>query len=173
MAAVARGLRSGGSLRYALADAAGPTPEPLGGHLRDLVASVEAGAPLTAALDTWAQACPDSDVPLAAAALSLAEETGGPSAQAVDGVAATLRRRLAGRDEAVALSAQARLSAVVLVALPPAVCLLTLAGGGGPARFLLGSPAGALCLVGGLALDLLGAWWMARLTRSAPPRSTT
>jgi tight adherence protein B len=170
VAAVARGLRSGASLRRALAEAAGSAPAPLGPQLQDVMASVDAGVPLTAALDTWAEGCPDADASLVATALALAEETGGPSAQAVDGVAATLRRRLAGRDEAVALAAQARLSAVVLGGLPPVVCLLTLLGGGSAAGFLLGTPAGGLCLVTGLALDLLGAWWMARLMRTVRPR---
>jgi tight adherence protein B len=167
MAAVARGLRSGVSLRRALAEAAEPAPPPLGPRLREVVAAVETGVPLGRALDAWADAGADADVSLVATALSLAEETGGPSAQAVDGVAATLRRRLAARDEAMALSTQARLSAVVLAGLPPAVCLLSLLGGGGTARFLLGTPLGLACLLAGLALDGLGAWWMARLVRRA------
>jgi Flp pilus assembly protein TadB len=36
---------------------------------------------------------------------------------------------------------------------------------GAAGRFLLHSRAGWACLAGGLGLDALGAWWMARLTR--------
>jgi tight adherence protein B len=35
------------------------------------------------------------------------------------------------------------------------------------ARFLLGTPAGWLCIGAGLGLDAIGAWWMSRLVRRA------
>ena len=163
---VARSLRAGASLRQALADAAADTPGRLGDDLRELVRRTSAGIPLREALDEWGRARPRPGVLLAAAALGLSLETGGASARAVDGVAATLRRRLSLQEEAAALSAQAHTSAVVLAAAPLAVGALTLAGGGGAADFLLRSPLGMACLVTGLALDAVGWWWMARLTRS-------
>ena len=163
---VARSLRAGASLRQALADAAVDTPGRLGDDLRGLVHRASAGIPMPEALEEWGRARPRPGVLLAVAALGLALETGGASARAVDGVAATLRRRLSLQEEAAALSAQARTSAVVLASAPLAVCALTLVGGGGAADFLLRSPLGTACLATGLALDALGWWWMARLTRS-------
>jgi tight adherence protein B len=165
VAAVARGLRSGASLRRALADAAAAAPEPVADALRGVVAAADAGTPLTTALDGWARRCPRPDVLLLVAALSLAHDTGGASAQAVDGVAATLRRRQAARAETVALATQARMSAYVLAGAPLVVCLLSLVTGGASARFLLGTPVGLGCLALGLALEGVGAWWMVRLTR--------
>lgn len=166
--AVARSLRSGASLRRALADAAGAVPGPVADDLGRATAAAEAGVPLAAALEEWAQARPRPDVLLVVASFALAIETGGAAAGAVDGVAATLRRRHAARAEAVALGAQARASAVVLTGAPLAFALVAVAGGGGPARFLLGTPPGLACLAAGLGLDLLGGWWMARITRLAP-----
>jgi tight adherence protein B len=169
VAAIARGLRSGASLRAALAEAAAVAPEPVAAPLHDVVATADAGVPLAEALDAWAQRCPRANVLLLVAALSLAHDTGGASAQAVDGVAATLRRRQAARAEAVALATQARTSAYVLAGAPVAVCAVTLLAGGGPARFLLGTPTGLACLVAGLLLEALGGWWMARLTGAVGP----
>lgn len=163
---VARSLRAGASLRQALADAAVDTPGRLGDDLGRIVQRTSAGMPLWEALEEWGRARPRPGVLLATAALGLALETGGASARAVDGVAATLRRQLSLEEEAAALSAQARTSAVVLAVAPLAVCALTLVGGGGAADFLLRSPFGMACLVTGLALDALGWWWMARLTRA-------
>jgi Flp pilus assembly protein TadB len=37
---------------------------------------------------------------------------------------------------------------------------------GAAAGFLLGTPAGWVCLVAGAGLDAAGAWWMVRLSRS-------
>lgn len=165
--AVARSLRSGASLRQALADAAGEAPGRLGADLRRLVASAGAGIPLEEALQAWARSCPRPGVHLVAAALVLAAETGGATAQAVEGVAATLRRRQSAAEEALALSAQARASAVVLASAPVAVCAFTVVSGGPSARFLLGTSVGGVCLAAGLALDVVGWWWMTKLMGAA------
>lgn len=164
---VARSLRSGASLRQALADAAAGSPGRLGDDLHLVVRATAAGIPLSEALEDWGRRCPRPGVLLAVAALCLAVETGAASARAVDGVAATLRRRLDVQEEAVSLSAQARASAAVLAGAPLVVCLFTVAAGGPAARFLLRTPLGLACLVAGLALDGLGGLWMARLTRPA------
>jgi tight adherence protein B len=165
--AVARSLRSGASLRQALADAAAATSGRLGRDLHLVVRATAAGIPLSEALDDWGRRCPRPGVLLAVAALCLAIETGGASARAVDGVAATLRRRLDVQEEALSLSAQARASAAVLAGAPLVVCAFTVAAGGPAARFLLRTPLGLACLVAGLSLDALGGLWMARLTRPA------
>jgi tight adherence protein B len=163
--AVARSLRAGHSLRRALADAGAATSGAVVGDLLDVVATADAGRPLTVALDRWAERRPRPDVLLVVAALGLAADTGAASAHAVEGVASTLRRRLAATAEAHSLGAQARASAVVLVAAPVAMAGVSLVSGGAAAGFLLGTPAGIACLVGGLVLDGAGGYWMARLTR--------
>lgn len=164
--AVARSLRAGHSLRRALADAGAATSGAVGEDLLDVVATADAGRPLAVALDRWAGRRPRPDVLLVVAALGLAADTGAASAHAVEGVASTLRRRLAATAEAHSLGAQARASAVVLVAAPVVMAGASLVSGGAAARFLLGTPAGGACLVGGLVLDGVGAYWMARLTRA-------
>ena len=166
--AVAAGLRSGSSLRQALGTAATATGGPLGDDLANVVAATERGAGVVAALEQWAARRPLPGVRLAAAALCLGAETGGAAAQAVDGVAATLRQRLATQAEARALATQARVSAVVIAAAPVAFCALSTATDARSAAFLFRTPPGLALLGAGLALDALGALWMARLTRPEP-----
>ena len=162
---VARALRSGASLRQALAQAGRATPGPLGADLARVAAAVEHGASLVAALEGWAEQRQLDTVGLVVAALSLGAETGGAQAQAVDGVAATLRQRLAARAEARALATQARASAAVIAVAPLGFCAVASVADARTARFLLGEPLGLACLAGGLALDAAGALWMGRLTR--------
>lgn len=168
MAAVAGGLRSGGSLRQALAEAAQVTAA-AGGVLADdlarVVSATNHGATVVGALEAWGARRPLPGVRLAVAALCLGAETGGAEARAVDGVAATLRYRLAALAEARALATQARMSAVVIAVAPVAFAALASAADDRTARFLLGSPVGLAMLVTGLTLDALGALWMARLTK--------
>lgn len=163
--AVAAGLRSGASLRQAVAGAAGATTGTLGDDLAAVATAIERGAGVVAALEGWAARRPLPGVRLVVAALCLGAEAGGAAAQAVDAVAATLRQRLAAQAEARALATQARVSAVVIAAAPVAFCVLSTATDRRSAAFLLRTPPGLALLAAGLALDGAGALWMARLTR--------
>ncbi|HZN13290.1 MAG TPA: type II secretion system F family protein [Acidimicrobiales bacterium] len=164
---MARTLRTGGSLRHAVAEAAESIPPPLGDELHAVAAMVGRGAPISVALATWVERCPLPGVRLAAAALALAAETGGAQARAVDGVAATIRERLAAAAEVRAQATQARVSGVVIALAPVAFCALASATDPRTAAFLFRTPAGVVLLAAGLGLDALGAFWMNRLTRVA------
>jgi tight adherence protein B len=162
--AVARGLRSGASLRLALAEA-GACGGPLATDLQRVSAEVELGADVATTLERWGDIRPVPGVRLAVAALCLGAEAGGPQARAVDGVAATLRQRLAVAAEGRALGAQARVSGLVIALSPVAFCTLASSTDGRTARFLLHSTTGQLLLAAGITLDLIGALWMSALTR--------
>lgn len=166
---LAAALRSGSSLSVALGEAGRATPDPLGCELEALALGAGRGQPMAAVLDCWTRRHDDPGTRLAATALILATVVGVASARAVDGVAATLRERLELSAERRALASQARTSAVVLSAAPLLFALLLGVSDGAAGRFLLQSRAGWTCLAGGLALDALGAWWMARLTRGERP----
>jgi tight adherence protein B len=162
---LAGAIRSGSSLPAALEEAGRATSDPLGPELAALSLGASRGQPMAAMLDGWTSEHDDPGTRLAATALVLATVVGVAPARAVDGVAATLRERLEVSAERRALASQARTSAVVLSAAPLLFALLLGMSDGAAARFLLHSRAGWVCLAGGLALDSLGAWWMARLTR--------
>lgn len=165
---LAAALRSGSSLPVALDEAGRATPHPLGPELQALALGAGRGQSMAVVLDGWTRRHDDAGTRLAATALVLATVVGVTPARAVDGVAATLRERLELSAERRALASQARTSAVVLSAAPVAFAVLLGMGDGAAGRFLLHSPAGWACIAGGLGLDALGAWWMARLTRGEP-----
>lgn len=164
--ATARSLRSGASLRGALAEASEAAPPDLARDLTAVVHAATHGLGLTAALEEWARARPGPGVRLATAAIALGHETGSP-ARALDGVAATLRDRQALEREVRALSSQARISGVVIATAPLGFAVIAIGLDGATATFLLRTPAGLTCLVVGLLLDGVAAWWMTRITSSA------
>ena len=163
--AVASGLRAGSTLPLALAAAATGAGPALGAELTRVVADAT-HVGLAAAADEWALRQPRPAVRLAAAALALSAEVGGAGARALDGVALTLRQRSEAVAEVRALATQARLSALILSVAP--IGFVALAGTADPrtVRFLLADPAGQVCLVLGLLLDVAGAAWMGRITRA-------
>ena len=161
---IARSLRSGASLHQAVADAATDAHGTLGADLRRVARDVDDGVPLSDALARWSGDRSLSGVRLATAALALGAETGGASAQAIDGVAATLRINLAIAGDVRALASQARMSALVIVLAPVAFTMLATGTDDRTAAFLFRTPFGLLCLVLGLGLDALGWLWMRRIT---------
>jgi hypothetical protein len=104
------------------------------------------------ALAAGFQVCEDSGASLATVLARLAV------------MAADDRRR---RDEVAVSLAGPRSSAVLLAGLPALGVLAGAAIGASPLPFLLRTPAGQLCLLLGVGLDVLGAWWVARLAASA------
>jgi len=164
---VAAQLRSGHTVPSALS-AAGDRAGPLGGDARRMQQRVALGASLPEALGRWAAERRAEPAAAVAGAFAVAAETGGAAAGALDGLARSLRDALGAQAEAAALSAQARLSAIVVGVAPIAYLVFAATTDPHAASTLVSTPSGRVCLVLGLTLDALGALWMRRITRSAP-----
>ena len=93
-------------------------------------------------------------------------DVGGSPAVPLERVGDMLLARAAERDERRAGTAQARLSARVLTAVPLGVAAF-LAVSEPAIRAVLSTPAGGACLVAGVVLNVLGRWWMSALIRSS------
>jgi tight adherence protein B len=165
--AVARSLRSGASLRQAIAEAgaAAGTGRVLAVELTRAAAEAAQGASLVAALEGVGRRRPLPGVRLGVAALCLGAETGGAQARAVDGVAATVRERIAVAAELQALSSQARISALVIGLAPVGFGAFAAATDPRTSQFLLHTTGGLILLVAGLGLDAMGWLWMQRLAK--------
>lgn len=172
--AVARSLRSGASLRQAVEEVGDTSKAAANSKRRGTVLSAELaraaaeaahGASLVSALEGVAARRPIPGVRLGVAALCLGAETGGAQARAVDGVAATVRERLAVIAELRALASQARISALVIGLAPIGFGGFAAATDPRTAQFMLHTPAGLAMLSVGLTLDGLGWLWMQRLAK--------
>ena len=101
---------------------------------------------------------------LAVALGVLSAALGGPVALTLQHGSLVLRDRHAARAEALAHSAQARLSATVLTVLPIAFTVVAFATSDS-FRGAAVSQVGTVAIALGLGLNLAGRWWMARLVR--------
>lgn len=97
----------------------------------------------------------------------VAAETGAGLATVVDGLAENLTEQEEQRAEALARTAGPRTTAFVLGGLPLVGVLMSAGLGGSPLAFLFTTSLGLACLVGGVALDVLGVWWTVRMLRGA------
>ncbi len=164
---VASELRSGCTVVEAV-DSLGRAPGPLQPDFGTIGRATGRGAGLSDALAAWARRSPVEGAPEAAGGLAVAARMGGAAAPALDGLAASLRDRLAAGAEARAQSSQARLSAWVVGGAPLAYLAFASVADPGSVSVLLGTGAGRVCLLGGLALEGAGAAWMRRIVAMGP-----
>ncbi|MFC7482252.1 type II secretion system F family protein [Luedemannella flava] len=135
-----------------------------------LAAELRAGVPAEVAVRDCAAELTRDVAHRVAAAVTLAERTGAPLAAVLDRLDQQLRAALRLRSTVAAQAAGARASAWLLAVLPLAGVALGPVMGVSPGAVLLGTPLGAGCLLGAVALQLGGLAWAARLAR---PRGVT
>jgi tight adherence protein B len=157
-------VRAGGTIPEAL-HAIAARPGPLAPDLRRLSARLALGGALEDALLAWSRERPVPAVRSAAGALAMVTTIGGSVATPLEGLAASLRNDDAAAGEARALSAQARVSALVVGLAPLAYLAFSTLTDPASARVLLDTGAGRVCLALGLALEAGAALWMRALVR--------
>jgi tight adherence protein B len=157
-------LRGGGTIATAI-DALAQHDGPLAADFARVRERCALGAPIDDAIARWAGERDAPGVQPAAGALALGASVGGACADALDGLAASLRGRLAVMAEARALSAQARLSAIVIGTAPVGYLAWSAIVDPGPLQSLVRSFAGRSCLVAAFVLEAGAVVWMRRVLR--------
>jgi tight adherence protein B len=144
-------------------------------ELGALAADLRAGLPLPVVggfSDASASSPKDGAVDrlteLTDAARRLADETGAPLADLLDRIEGDARAADRARAAAVAQAAGARVTALLLAALPVAGIGLGYGMGFDPLAVLLHTSLGAVCAVTAIALQVAGLAWSQRLIRVAP-----
>jgi tight adherence protein B len=163
VSATAAGLRAGLSLPQSLAYARDEAEEPLRGDLTGLVSAIDVGVPIGEALDRWAEAHGTEDARLLAGVLDLHRRSGGDLPSVLDGLAVTLRERRAAHREVRALTAQARLSGLILGLLPVGFFAFLMLTSRHEMLAAVATPLGGAALGIGLGLEVLAFLWIRHL----------
>jgi tight adherence protein B len=163
VSAVSAGLRAGLSLPQAFAYARDEAEEPSRRELAALVDAVDTGTPFGEALQRWAVALGTEDALLIVGVLDLHRRSGGDLPIVLDGLAGTLRERRAAQREVRALTAQARLSGVILGMLPLGFFGFLLLTSRREMLDAIATPLGGTALGVGLGLEVLAFLWIRHL----------
>lgn len=161
--AIAAAMRSGHSVMQSIAHAAGEVNAPLAPALTAVTDRVGFGVPLDTSLDRLVEELPSPDVRLAAGVLRLHRRTSAALPGVLDQVARTLRERRAAAREIRSLTAQARLSAVILGLLPIGFFLFLSATSRENIADAYHSATGATAIGLGLVLQCGAYLWIRRL----------
>jgi tight adherence protein B len=163
VSATAAGLRAGLSLPQSFAYARDELEEPLRSDLNDLVGTIDVGVPISEALERWAHAQGNEDARLLAGVLDLHRRSGGDLPSVLDGLSVTLRERRSASREVRALTAQARLSGVILGLLPVGFFAFLMLTSRREMLEAIATPLGGSALGIGVGLELLAFLWIRRL----------
>ena len=155
---VVSALRAGQSMAGALAVVADEADEPSRGEFRRIVHDEQAGAPLEDAIRAVARRMDNRDLDQVALVATIQRETGGNTAEVLDRVIETIRERGALRRMMSTLTAQGRLTQIIVSVLPLALLLaITLIN---PSYMdpLYETGGGHIALALGVLLSVMGSW---------------
>jgi tight adherence protein B len=162
------GLGAGLSLRQALVRAARDAPEPAAGELRRVVAELSRGARIDEAVETLGARVPDPDLAIMITAILVQRRTGGDLGRALSALADRLDERARLRRELRGATAQARLTAWLVAALPIVGGLVVELAAPGTLARTLGGTAGLMLVGVAGVLESIGVVAVRRLARVEP-----
>jgi tight adherence protein B len=162
---IVRSLRAGHTISMAISTVSKHLPDPIGAEFRLTAAEMAFGLDLETAMINFYERVGQPDLSLLSLAVTIQSKTGGNLAEILSNMARVVRERMKLRMKVRALSAESRVSAYILTALPPLVfgILLIIAPGyygdvwhGSYVKPVLG---------GALFWMILGHYIMARMAR--------
>jgi len=153
---IARGLRAGHALTTALQLVGDEVPDPVGAEFRLLFEQQNYGMSLADALRAFAQRVPIIDARFFVTALLTQREMGGNLSEVLDNLAAVIRERFRVKRQVRVVSAQGRITGIVLSCLPPALAVVLFIISPSQLRLLIEDPLGVQMVVVGVVLQIVG-----------------
>jgi tight adherence protein B len=162
---MAGSLRAGHGLLQAVDSVAEESESPTREEFGRIVIETRFGQDLGIALAAAADRVGNEDFDWVVQAIEIHREVGGDLSEVLDHVAATIRSRNSIRRQVQALSAEGRLSAVILFVLPIALTGGIAVMNPGYLDELVDNTAGNVLIGLGVVLMIVGGFWMRRLVR--------
>jgi tight adherence protein B len=157
-------MQAGHSLLQAVDTAAREAGEPISVEFQRVLTEARLGMPLEEALEGMAKRMNSQDFEWTVMAIALQRQVGGNLAELLNAVAQTIRERYTLKRQIRALSAEGRLSSVILSILPFIMFFLLLAFNPTFLAPLYSTPLGLAMLSGAAILMIVGVIWMKKIT---------
>ncbi len=153
---VSNSLRAGFGLLQALDLAAEQSQPPMSTELHHLLRDTRLGASIETALESMGERVGSYDLDVVITAILIQRSVGSNLSEVLETVAHTIRERARIQGEINTLTAQKKLSGVVIALMPPAVVLLMLVINFSYMSALFTDPLGRFLLIVAIALDVIG-----------------
>jgi tight adherence protein B len=152
-----RAIRAGHAFTTGLEMISKELPEPVAGEFRVTFEEQNFGLPLKDALLNLTERVPLIDVQFFVTALIIQKETGGNLAEILDNLSRVIRERFKILGEVRIRTAQGRMTAGILIAVPPAMMVMMGSINPNYVRVLFDDPWGPYLLAGAFGLQTVGA----------------
>ncbi|RBP65996.1 tight adherence protein B [Alkalibaculum bacchi] len=153
---IANGLRAGFSFTQAMAVVTTELEGPLSDEFRKVLRDNSYGKPLEEALKEMSDRTDDEDLDMFITALIIQRQVGGNLANILDTISHTIRERVQIKGEVKSLTAQGRMSGIVVSVLPIALALGLSVISPGYLDSLFTTTIGKIMIFGGVFLELIG-----------------
>ncbi len=160
---IVRGVRTGLPLGDCLKIIAHESPDPLGAEFRRVVEGESLGIPIEVCLEQMYERMPISEVNFFATVLNIQKTTGGNLGEALANLSSVLRGRKILREKIKALSAEAKVSAIIIGSLPIIVMLLVTIASPSYMHDLYNTTTGQRNLMIGAAMMVAGTLMMRKM----------
>lgn len=158
MELVARALRAGHSLAAGLHVVAEEMPAPISKEFGRVYEEQNLGIPLEEALKGMCDRVPNLDLRFFVTSVAIQRQTGGDLAEILDRIGHIIRERFKILGQVKALTAEGRLSGIVLIALPIGLFLLMLWMKPDYIRLLWTNDTGIKMSIGAIVLMIIGSY---------------
>jgi tight adherence protein B len=162
---LASGLRAGHSLPAALNAVAAEAESPTSEEFARLLNKNRIGYDLAQAIEECAERMDCDDLAWTAQAVAIHREVGGNLGEVLDHVGDTIRERNQIRRQVRTLSAEGRISANVLIALPLAIAGILAVVSPDYIRLFVSTPIGMVLIGISLVLFTVGVLWLRQITK--------
>lgn len=158
-------LSAGLSLAQAVDTVVREGPEPIASEFKRVLVEARIGVPLEDAFEGVAARFESKDFAWAVMAIRIQRQVGGNLAELLTTVAATMRERQYLRRHVRALSAEGRISAVILCSLPPVFALYLFLTNREFLEPMYADARGIVISAAGVIWLLIGVFWMSRMVK--------
>lgn len=153
---VANALRAGFSFMQAFELIAREMDAPIGREVQKVVNEVNVGGTLETALENMQKRVESPDFELVVTAVLIQRQVGGNLAQILDTISGTIQERVRMRREVMALTAQGRMSGIVLALLPVALGVFLTTVSPDYMRPLFEETAGQIAIAVAVVMEIIG-----------------
>jgi tight adherence protein B len=164
---LARAGKTGRSLEHCLQQVAEDTASPLGSELQMCTRRLALGVPLEAALAEFPDRTGLVSARVLATALTVHRQTGGDLVKVLERLSQTVRDRIQFQGRLRAATAASRATAILMIALPPAILAFFVFRDTAYLNNLMASSWGRIVTATAILLEIVGAVWILAVLRKS------
>lgn len=157
-------LKSGFSFQQAMQSVAKDMDDPISTEFQRTLNEVDYGVSLEDAMIHMYRRIPSDDLKILISAVTISRKIGGNLSEVLQSIASTVKSRIQIKQEVSSLSAQGKMSALIIGVLPIAISLIIMVVNPSYIDPLLGDPRGKMMLVVAVIMEVTGYRTMQRIT---------